>query len=133
MGGRALPGNILELGAAAEIEIVLSPAAAAVAGVVRTADSGEPRAGATVVLIPQDDARLVVFNPYQMTTSDESGKFSLTGLAPGEYKAFAWERLGCCQYMEPAYLRSVESQGVALTLDETTSANIELTAIASDQ
>jgi hypothetical protein len=46
----------------------------------------------------------------------------------------AWEKLsGCCEYMESADLRTVAIKGVALTLAETTSANIELTAIPSDQ
>jgi hypothetical protein len=131
---RALPGNILELGGAAEVEVVLSPANAGVTGVVRTGGADAPAAGAQVVLIAQDEGRLVEADVYLVTTADDSGKFSFSGVVPGEYKAFAWEKLtGCCDYMEPAFLRSVESRGVTVTLDEKTSANIELSAIASDK
>lgn len=127
-GGRELPGGILELGAAAELEVVLSSRTAAVTGMVRAADSDIPGAGATVVLIPQDEERIGDIEAYPVAIADESGKFSLTGVAPGAYKAFAWEKLtGCCIYMEPAVLGAVD----ALTLGETNSVSIKLTAIPS--
>jgi hypothetical protein len=132
MGGRELPGHVLELNGAAEIEIVLSAKTAAVTGVVRLDSSGTPAPGATVVLIPQEEERREDENAYPRATADGYGKFKINNIAPGEYRAFAWENLPlCCDYIDPEFIRPQDSKAVPVTLNATSSAGLELTAIAA--
>jgi hypothetical protein len=65
------------------LQILVSPNAADVAGFVRN-ENGDAVPTAIVQLF--DDRRLVAD-----TRADGSGAFHLKNLAPGEYKAFAWE------------------------------------------
>jgi hypothetical protein len=130
MGSRELPGQILELGAPAEIQVILSAKTASTAGLVHREDSGQPAPGATVVLIPQEKERREDGHAYLTATTDDSGRFTVRNVPPGEYRAFAWESLHlCCEYMDPDFLRPLDSKGVPLTLTEGSVTSIELTAI----
>jgi len=125
MGGQELPEPEFDLNGSAEAEVVLSSQTAGVAGVVHRPDSDQPAAGVTVVLIPENKEL-----EYQRATTDESGHFALRNIVPGEYRAFAWEKLDrTVEYYDPEFVRRVESKGVAVSLGEGASKNIELTSI----
>jgi hypothetical protein len=126
MGGRELPEPVFELGGSAEVEVVLSSKTATVAGVVHRSDSEQTAAGVTVVLIPQNKEL-----EYQSATTDESGRFALRNIEPGEYRAFAWEKLDgrTFEYFDPDFVRPLESKGVPVSLGEGASKNVEITAI----
>jgi hypothetical protein len=126
MGGRELPEPEFDLNGSTEVEVVLSSQTASVAGVVHRPDSDRPAAGITVVLIPQNKEL-----DYLRATTDESGRFALRNIVPGEYRAFAWEKLEgrTFEYYNPEFVRPVESKGVPVSLGEGASKNIELTAI----
>ncbi len=85
-GGEDLKDKKLDLtsGLDGELEILLSPNAADVTGIVRDAD-GAAVPGVRVQISGKDTT------VAKAVTTDQSGSFHLTGLAPGEYKAFAWE------------------------------------------
>src|SRR5262249_8896532 len=102
MGSHELPGQLLELGASAEIEVVLSTRTRTAPGVVRLEGSGQPADGATVVLIPKEKERREDLDAYVWATADETGRFTFGNVVPGEYQAYAWESLRvCCAYMDP--------------------------------
>ena len=126
MGGRELSGPVFDLGGSTEVEVVLSSKTASVAGVVHRPDSDQPSAGVTVVLIPQNKEL-----EYQRATTDESGRFAMRDIVPGEYRAFAWEKLDgrTFEYFDSDFVRSVESKGVPVSLGEGASKSVELTAI----
>jgi hypothetical protein len=130
MGDRELPGQVLELGGSATIEVVLSSRTATTAGVVHQEGSGQPARGAAVLLIPQEKERREDGNAYLEATTDDSGGFAIRNVPPGEYRAFSWEtRPRVVDYMDPDFVHPVDGKGVSVTLGEGSSASIELTAI----
>ena len=102
----------------ADIEIVISPKAAAVTGVAQNPNTGNPMPGAMVVLIPQDQQRKEQQTYYKFVASDQNGAFSLTDLTPGEYKAYAWEDIEIGAYMDPDFMKPIEEKGEAVSLQE---------------
>ena len=48
----------------------------------------------------------------------ERGAFSLTGLTPGEYKAYAWEDIEIGAYMDPDFMKPIEEKGEAVSLQK---------------
>jgi hypothetical protein len=102
----------------ADLEIVISPKAAAVKGVAQNPNTGNPMPGAMVVLIPQDQQRREQPTNYKFATSDQNGVFSLTDLTPGEYKAYAWEDIEIGAYMDPDFMKPIEEKGEAVSLEE---------------
>ena len=73
----------------ADVEVVISPKGAAVTGVAQNSTTGNPMPGAMVVLIPVDQPREEQPTFYKFIVSDQNGAFSMTGLTPGDYKAYA--------------------------------------------
>ncbi len=130
MSGRELPGQILELGASADIEVVFSPKVASVAGVVHMDGTDAQAAAADVVLIPQENDRRKDRAAYQFTTTDDSGRFHISSIPPGEYLAFAWEKRyrSAVDYMDPDFVHQMDGKGVAVALSEESSVTLELTA-----
>jgi protocatechuate 3,4-dioxygenase beta subunit len=72
------------------IEVILARPAGTIAGVVQDS-TNKPVASAQVVLIPDGRRRE---NPllYKKAITSEDGRFTLSALAPGSYKVFAWEK-----------------------------------------
>jgi hypothetical protein len=102
----------------ADMEVVISPKAAAVTGVAQNPDTGNPMPGAMVVLIPQEQQRKEQQTYYKFVVSDQNGAFSLTDLTPGEYKAYAWEDIEIGAYMDPDFMKPIEEKGEAVSLQE---------------
>ncbi len=119
-------------GAPAPLEIVLSPRAAAVTGTVQNPKTGNAVPGATVVLIPQEKERRDQQAYYKTIVSDQLGAFSVTGIAPGEYKVYAWEDIENGAYMDPDVLKPVEGKGESLTLREGDQKTLPLKMIPAD-
>jgi uncharacterized surface anchored protein len=130
-GGRELEGQTVNIDGSAELEVVVSAKVASVTGQVHLDGGDRPAAGVSVVLIPQEKDRSGIRDAYEVATTDESGRFSIRGIVPGDYRAYAWESLGArgSEYMDPEFIRPLESKGVAVTLSEGGSANLDLIAI----
>lgn len=71
------------------LEVVIGSPAGRVDGVVLNQDQ-QPAPGSLVVLIP-DSPRRGQSRLYGEAASDQYGRFTLSGITPGEYKIFAWE------------------------------------------
>jgi protocatechuate 3,4-dioxygenase beta subunit len=69
------------------LQIVADTKGATVKGTI--VDGKKPVAGATVFLIPEKSRRSRV-DLYATSKADAYGNFTLYGVAPGDYKAFAW-------------------------------------------
>jgi hypothetical protein len=107
-------GLDLTSGATGILEILLSPNGGQADGTV--ADSNQqPAAGATVVLVPEarhrEQAAL-----FKKATADASGHFDIKGIAPGEYKLFAWQDVDSGAYQDPEFLKPYETRGEAVTM-----------------
>jgi hypothetical protein len=97
------------------IEIVLSPAMGMISGSV--VDEQQQRVdGARIVLVP-DPPHREQYALYKITTS-QGGAFELYGVAPGNYKLFAWRDVEPDAYFDPDFLANFEDQGRPIAIDE---------------
>ena len=103
-------------GAAGTLEITISGNGGQIEG--SAADSKQkPVPGAVVSLVPDVPLRerLMLF---KTTATDTTGHFSISGIAPGEYKLFAWQQVEDGAYQDPEFLKPYENQGQAVTIRE---------------
>jgi hypothetical protein len=125
LGGQKVNAKDLDLTSSSggEMEILLSPNGAEVTGVVRDADA-KPVPGAVVQICDKDGAVAKTVN------ADLNGAFDLKGLAPGDYKVFAWEDLGDGIVTDPNFRERFD--GKVVKLGEKSRESIELALITKD-
>ena len=70
---------------------------------------------------------------YGKTVSDQTGRFSLRALRPGDYTLFAWENVEGEEYFNPEFLKSYEGQGSSLHVSEGERKSLQLQVIAGAQ
>lgn len=134
-GDTDVQANGLDLtnGPPGDLDVVVSPNAGQVVGLVQDPKTMQPVSGATVVLIPQDQERRNQQRDYRIATTDQSGGFNLTSVVPGEYQVYAWEDVEAGAYFDPEFMQSIESQGQKLSLHEKDQAILQLTVIPATQ
>jgi hypothetical protein len=126
-------GLDLTSGAAPEsIDVVISPRGASVTGTVQNEKTGNPAPGAMVVLLPQEKERREQQTYFKLINADQTGAFSLSGIAPGEYRLYAWEDVEPGAYLDPDFLKPIESKGESLTVGEGDQKTIQLKLIPAD-
>jgi hypothetical protein len=124
-------GLDLNRGPAGRIEIKLSPNAGQLDGAVQN-DKQQPAAGATVVLIPQEKERRDQMSYYKTAVTDQYGRFTAKNLDPGEYKVFAWEDMEFGAYMDPEFVKPVESLGEFTLVRENSKEHLQLKLIPAE-
>jgi len=112
------------------LTIVVSSLGGQVEGVVLNADE-QPAAGAAVVLVPEA-ARRSQSRLYKEVTTDQYGRFDIKGIAPGDYKLFAWEDVETGAYEDPDFLKTFEALGESFTIRAGSHESRELKLIPSD-
>jgi len=110
------------------ISIVVSAAAGQVYGVVMN-DKQQPAAGALVALIPSQRQR---GDLYKTATTNPAGGFSLQGIAPGDYKLFAWQGIDMGSYQDPDFLKRFENRGEPVNLVENGNQSVQLKIIPQE-
>ena len=85
---------------------------------------GEPRA---YVL-----ARNELNGDVQTTETDQNGRFSFSGLAPGEYDLFAWTSLEGIAFSTRGGLRPYERNKVTVSTDDSLSAGNVVVPLAAE-
>jgi hypothetical protein len=108
------------------IEVVLSPGVAQIDGIV-TDDKNQPLMGAQAVLIPDKNRHRTEL--FKAATTDQSGRFNMRDVAPGDYKLFAWESVDNFGYFEPSFLAPYEQLGKTVRVDEGGKLTIETKVI----
>lgn len=126
-GGRSVydTGLVVTGDVPAPIEVLLRTDGGTVDGVVTGAD-GKPVPNTSVVLVP--DTRRQNTNLYKVASSDLQGRFSMTRVAPGSYKAFAWMDVAAGAYQNAEFLSRYESRGAPVRVT-TGAARVDLTVI----
>lgn len=114
-------------GGATVVDLVASANGAAVSGLVVNA-KGEPVPNAVAVAVPEARFRQRI-DRYRRTASDQSGRFSLHGMPPGEYTLFAWESVDGDAYYDAEFLKSCEGQGRAIHVAEGDRKSVQIEAI----
>jgi len=112
------------------LEVVVSSLGGQVEGVVLNAEE-QPAAGAAVVLVP-GPVRRTQSRFYREVTTDQYGRFNIKGVAPGDYKLFAWEDVETGAYEDPDFLTPFEPLGESLTIRAGRHENKELKLILSE-
>lgn len=132
--GRA---DILETGltitrgqAPAELDFTLSPSAARLEGTV--SDDQQPAPGASVVLIPEGGRRAQT-RYYKQSMTDQSGRFVMRGIVPGDYMVLAFEDLERGAYLNPDFLQQFEDRGESVHLQEGGYLNVRLDVIPASE
>ena len=96
-------------------------------------DRKQPVAGAVVVLMPNDPAlRPHRIDLFKSTTCDAAGRFHFDGIAPGDYKVFAWDDIRSGDWFDPGLMRAFEYRGVPILIGSTESKMIEVPVNASE-
>jgi hypothetical protein len=84
--------------------------------------------GVQVVLVPSKRSRLDL---YKTAVTDQSGRFAMTGITPGEYKLFSWEALEPFRFFDPDFLRPYESLGSSIRVNESATQSIDVNVISA--
>ncbi len=96
------------------LEIVLASDSGTVSG--RVIDQNrEAVPSVTAVLIP-DPARRSRMDLYRSSATDTGGRFRFQGIAPGEYKLFAWEDVVDGAWFDAEFLQNWENVGIAVRI-----------------
>jgi hypothetical protein len=87
-----------------------------------------PSANTQVVLVPDPTKR---HRPdlYRTINTDESGKFRVEGVPPGDYKVFAWEDVETGAWQDPDFLLRYEDTGRTVRIPESGQSTVELRVI----
>lgn len=121
----AAEGEIsISAGVSPALSVLVSTAGAQVSGGVR-GDKDAPVQGAMVVLVPEVPKRQ---QPalYKFASTDQYGRFSLSAIAPGEYKLFAWDAVEGGEWMDPDFLQVWENKGKSISVKENSKEAVDL-------
>jgi protocatechuate 3,4-dioxygenase beta subunit len=108
-----------------DLEIDLASRSAVIEGRVLDAQRA-PSVNVMVVVTPVGSLRSDLF---KTTMTDLNGNFRISGLAPGNYRVFAWPYIPRGMWQNPEFLRTVESLGKPLVLTEGSRVGSELTLL----
>lgn len=81
-----------------------------------------------VVLVPDAD-RADRQDLYKITSTDGRGNFSLDGIAPGDYKLYAWLTDPGASFPDPELAEAFESGGETVRVGENSTSHVELRLI----
>jgi len=115
------------IGGPGQFDIIIGVNAGSLDGTVFE-DSQTPFPGATAVLVP-DPPRRRRFDLYYPSSSDTSGRLHLDGVAPGDYRLFAWQDVPADAWQDPDFLRLYEDRGRPVHIGEGSRERVELRLI----
>ncbi len=131
-GGREVDDSGMSVsGGAIVLDVVASVNGGVAEGMV-TDQKGEPVANAVIVAVPEVRLRARI-ERFRKTVSDQSGRFALHGIPPGEYSLFAWESVDGEAYYNPEFLKNYEQQGSALRVSEGERKSVQLVVIPGSE
>jgi hypothetical protein len=113
-------------GAPPAFDIVVSPNVGQLDGIV-VDERLQPVPGVQVVLVPDRNRERAEL--FRSVTSDQSGRFSIRRIVPGDYRLFAWDALEANGYFDPELLKASESQGKAVHFDESSKLEMQVSVI----
>ena len=109
------------------LDIVISMRGGTIEGRVFDEDK-KPATNAKVVLVP-DSSRRKRGDLYKNASADDQGRYHLSGLAPGTYKVFAWERIEDGAWQDPDFIKLYENLGRQVRIQEDQHATSDVTLI----
>jgi hypothetical protein len=93
----------------------------------------QPIPSAAVVLFADSPAvRITRTDMFRVSSTDRSGRFEIKGLAPGDYKVFAWEGLDKDAWLDPDFVRN-ESRGQSVHIEEGKTLGVDVPLISPNR
>jgi hypothetical protein len=94
--------------------------------------SQNPVASTPVFLVPSGERRANM-QLYRATQSDANGKFTMSGIVPGQYELFAWQDIVPGAYQNEDYMRRYEGRGTSVLVMRSSTATAEVRRIPSEK
>jgi hypothetical protein len=91
-------------------------------------DQQAPALNATIVLVPELPL-LHRWDLYRNVATDLNGRFKLSGIAPGDYKVFAWEEVEENRWTDPQFVAPNEFRGKFVHIEPSGTENLEVIVI----
>jgi protocatechuate 3,4-dioxygenase beta subunit len=133
LGGRGIETGFTATGPAS-LEATVSFKAGTIDGDViekeKDVDKDYPVANATVVAVPEEKYRKLP-DRFGVGETDQNGRFTIRGLAPGSYTIYAWQDVDENVYRDADFLKSQEANGMAVRVKEGSRQAIELKVSAA--
>jgi hypothetical protein len=111
------------------LEAVVSYKGGTIEGTVvekeKDVDNDHPVANATIVAVPEEKFRKLP-DRFRTGYTDQHGRFTIRGLAPGNYTLYAWQDVEENVYRDLDFLKSQEANGKAVKVEENSAQTIEL-------
>ena len=114
----------------ASLDVIIGTGVSRIEGTVIDERSQPVRSVAAILVPDQLRGRPDLF---RNVTTDQSGRFRMEGIAPGDYKAFAWETLEPFSYYDPDFVRRYEQHGHPVKVSESSNQTIQVQLIRSGQ
>ncbi len=132
-GSQDLTKTVLDLtsGSGATLNIVLSPNAGDIGGIVHGAD-GMPATNVLVTLWTPGVPIEGVADFTRTEQTDANGQFKFASLPPGEYRIAAWEQIDPGLGTVPEFRIKFENNAAAVKLEESAHENVEAPLIGRD-
>jgi uncharacterized surface anchored protein len=128
--GRDAPGGMIDVTSAADtLTLVVATDSGQATGSLRSVN-GDAAAGIAVVVAPAGHS---LRHRVRYAFTDANGNFTVTGLAPGDYKAFAFEAIDLASMQAPEYRRPFESMGTSVTVHPNGRETVDMKVISADQ
>jgi len=119
--------EISETSAAIPLQLTLARSVGRISGIVLD-DRGNPAGRGTLILLRDPPGPNSV---TMLSGVGEDGRFMLSPVPPGTYRAYAWEDIEDAQRYDPDLLKAWENSSVTVTVKENGSEEITLRQIPS--
>jgi hypothetical protein len=110
-----------------ELEIILGANGGVLDGQVDDPTRGGV-ANATVVLVPEG-ARPNRIDLVKNVNTDRAGHFAFRGIAPGEYRLYAWQRIEEGIWFDPEFMRANRTRGTPVKIGEGANPKVNITVV----
>jgi hypothetical protein len=107
-------GLRIESPSAKRMEVVVGTNGGVVAGRILR-DKRIPVVNARAVLVPNAARRRG--DLYKSAFTDDTGQFEIRGVAPGDYKLFAWELVEFGAWQDPQFIKLYENRGTSVRVN----------------
>jgi protocatechuate 3,4-dioxygenase beta subunit len=132
IGGRDIETGFTASGPAT-LDLVVSYKGGVIEGTVlekeKDVDRDQPAANTTVAAVPEEKYRKIPGRVGTGTT-DQNGRFLIRGLAPGDYRVYAWQDADE-DVVDPDFLKSHQGGGTTVKVEENSTQRVELKIIVA--